>query len=89
MQLMKEVLYDKFLEGTGMIDFRKGGRRSKRNEAQRFLRAVAAFGNSHQKNELSMTEIYGIADNIELQIEDIQDFVEQLNEAGKASNHCE
>lgn len=70
-----------------MMDFRKGASKSKHNEAKRFLKAFAAFANSHQKNELSMAEIYGVADGIELQIEDIQDFVEQLNEAGKTLNH--
>ncbi|GMH34114.1 hypothetical protein BSKO_01948 [Bryopsis sp. KO-2023] len=82
-ELMKEILYDKFIDETGMMDFRKGGGKGKRNEAKRFLGALGKYAHMHDKDDLSMADIYSVADAIELQVEDVREFVDHLNEEGK------
>lgn len=84
MDLLREALYDKFIDTTGMMDFRKGAKKSKQNEAKRFLAGLSKFAQVHQKEELSLAEIYSVADSIELQVEDIRQFIDDLNDAGWA-----
>lgn len=80
---MKEALCDSFVDEHGLMEFRQGGGRGRQSEAWRFLSALKRYTQAQGKSCVSMADIYSVADEIELQVDNIRDFVDQLNDAGK------
>uniref|UniRef100_A0A803N9H1 DNA helicase n=1 Tax=Chenopodium quinoa TaxID=63459 RepID=A0A803N9H1_CHEQI len=81
-EIMKESLYDKYLDEHGVIDFARSGGMSQQKEAKRFLSALNKQSELDQKDCFSISEIYGLADRIGLRVPDIDVFVENLNTVG-------
>lgn len=81
--IMKESLFDKLTDENGYIDFRRAGGKSKQAEAKRFLGALNRKTMQLQKAILTTSELYEVADDIELRVESLIDFFESLNDAGE------
>ncbi|CAN1805554.1 Probable DNA helicase MCM8 [Linum perenne] len=81
-EIMKESLYDKYLDDNGVVDFGRSGGMSQQKEAKRFLSALNKQSELQQKDTFSISEIYSLADRIELRVPDLDTLVENLNIAG-------
>ncbi|XP_074275428.1 putative DNA helicase MCM8 isoform X2 [Silene latifolia] len=81
-EIMKESLYDKYVDEHGVIDFARSGGMSQQKEAKRFLSALNKQSELDQKDCFSISEIYGLADRISLRVPDIDVFVDNLNTVG-------
>ncbi|KAM7526251.1 hypothetical protein LguiA_016153 [Lonicera macranthoides] len=81
-EIMKESLYDKYVDEHGFVDFGRSGGMSQQKEAKRFLSALNKQSELQQKDHFSISEIYGLADRISLRVPDIDTFVENLNSVG-------
>lgn len=81
-EIMKESLYDKYVDEHGFVDFGRSGGMSQQKEAKRFLSALNKQSELHQKDCFSLAEIYSLADKISLQVADLYAVVENLNSAG-------
>lgn len=82
-EIMKESLFDKLTDENGYVDFRRAGGKSKQAEAKRFLGALNRKTMQLQKAILTTSELYEVADDIELRVESLIDFFESLNDAGE------
>ncbi|XP_021891507.1 probable DNA helicase MCM8 isoform X2 [Carica papaya] len=80
--IMKESLYDKYVDEHGFVDFGRSGGMSQQKEAKRFLSALDKQSELLQKDCFSISEIYCLADRISIRVPDIDTFVENLNVAG-------
>ncbi|XVE61753.1 hypothetical protein DITRI_Ditri06bG0065200 [Diplodiscus trichospermus] len=80
--IMKESLYDKYVDEHGLVDFGRSGGMSQQKEAKRFLSALNKQSELQQKDCFSISEIYSLADRIGLRVPDIDTFVENLNSVG-------
>ncbi|THG01478.1 hypothetical protein TEA_010308 [Camellia sinensis var. sinensis] len=67
-EIMKESLYDKYVDEHGFVDFGRSGGMSQQKEAKRFLSAL------NKQSDL--------ADRIGLRVPDIDTFVDNLNSVG-------
>ncbi|KAF5206952.1 Dna replication licensing factor mcm2 [Thalictrum thalictroides] len=81
-EIMKESLYDKYVDEHGIVDFGRSGGMSQQKEAKRFLSALNKQSELDQKDCFSISEIYSLADRIGLRVPDIDTFVENLNAVG-------
>ncbi|XP_010543366.1 PREDICTED: probable DNA helicase MCM8 [Tarenaya hassleriana] len=81
-EIMKESLYDKFVDEHGVVDFGRSGGMSQQKEAKRFLSALDKQSALQQKDCFSISEMYSLADRIALRVPDIDTFLENLNIAG-------
>ncbi|XP_038903978.1 probable DNA helicase MCM8 isoform X1 [Benincasa hispida] len=81
-EIMKESLYDKYVDEHGVLDFGRSGGMSKQKEAKRFLSALNKQSELQQKDCFSISEIYSLADKIGLRVPDIDTFIENLNSVG-------
>ncbi|XP_031397201.1 probable DNA helicase MCM8, partial [Punica granatum] len=81
-EIMKESLYDKYLDEHGFVDFGRSGGMSQQKEAKRFLSALCKQSELQQKDCFSISEIYSLADRISLRVPDINTFVDNLNSVG-------
>ncbi|CAN7002305.1 unnamed protein product [Brassica rapa subsp. trilocularis] len=81
-EIMKESLYDKFVDEHGVVDFGRSGGMSQQKEARRFLSALDKQSELQQKDCYSVSELYSLADRIGLRVPDIDTFLENLNTAG-------
>ncbi|XP_050227561.1 probable DNA helicase MCM8 [Mercurialis annua] len=81
-EIMKESLYDKYVDEHGMVDFGRSGGMSQQKEAKRFLSALNKQSELQQKDTFSISEIYSLADRIGLRVPDIDTFVDNLNSVG-------
>ena len=54
-------------------------------EAKRFLGALARKAELQGKEEFTVSELFDVADLIELGVPDLSDFIDQLNDAGPDS----
>lgn len=81
-EIMKESLYDKYVNEHGVLDFGRSGGMSQQKEAKRFLSALNKQSESQQKDCFSISEIYSLADKIGLRVPDIDTFIENLNSVG-------
>ncbi|KAL8140722.1 hypothetical protein V2J09_006743 [Rumex salicifolius] len=81
-EIMKESLYDKYVDEHGVIDFGRSGGMSQQKEAKRFLNALNKQSELDQKDCYSIAEIYSLADRIGLRVPDIDTFVDNLNSVG-------
>ncbi|CAK9323207.1 unnamed protein product [Citrullus colocynthis] len=81
-EIMKESLYDKYVDEHGVLDFGRSGGMSQQKEAKRFLSALNKQSESQQKDCFSISEIYSLADKIGLRVPDIDTFIENLNSVG-------
>ncbi|KAJ6923018.1 DNA helicase MCM8 [Populus alba x Populus x berolinensis] len=81
-EIMKESLYDKYVDEHGFVDFGRSGGMSQQKEAKRFLSALNRQSELQQKDSFSISEIYSLADRIGLRVPDIDTFVDNLNSAG-------
>ncbi|CAL9125916.1 unnamed protein product [Musa textilis] len=81
-EIMKESLYDKYVDEHGFVDFARSGGMSQQKEAKRFLSALHKQSELQQKDCFSISEIYSLADKISLRVPDIDTFVENLNSVG-------
>ncbi|XP_057535732.1 probable DNA helicase MCM8 isoform X2 [Amaranthus tricolor] len=81
-EIMKESLYDKYVDENGVLDFARSGGMSQQKEAKRFLSALNKRSELDQKDCFTISEIYGLADRIGLRVPDIDVFIENLNSVG-------
>ncbi|MCL7036690.1 hypothetical protein MKW94_027520 [Papaver nudicaule] len=81
-EIMKESLYDKYVDENGRVDFGRSGGMSQQKESKRFLSALNKQSELLQKDTFSISEIYSLADKIDLKVPDIDTLVENLNSAG-------
>ncbi|KGN58934.1 probable DNA helicase MCM8 [Cucumis sativus] len=81
-EIMKESLYDKYVDEHGVLDFGRSGGMSQQKEAKRFLSALNKQSELQQKDCFSISEIYSLADKIGLRVPDIDTFIENLNCVG-------
>ncbi|XP_020252648.1 probable DNA helicase MCM8 isoform X2 [Asparagus officinalis] len=81
-EIMKESLYDKYVDEHGFVDFARSGGMSQQKEAKRFLSALNKQSELQQKDCFSISEIYSLADRISLRVPDMDTFVENLNSVG-------
>ncbi|KAL9228028.1 hypothetical protein vseg_003647 [Gypsophila vaccaria] len=81
-EIMKESLYDKYVDEHGNLDFARSGGMSQQKEAKRFLSALNKQSELDQKDCFTISEIYGLADRIGLRVPDIDVFVDNLNTVG-------
>ncbi|KAA0044035.1 putative DNA helicase MCM8 isoform X1 [Cucumis melo var. makuwa] len=81
-EIMKDSLYDKYVDEHGVLDFGRSGGMSQQKEAKRFLGALNKQSELQQKDCFSISEIYSLADKIGLRVPDIDTFVENLNSVG-------
>ncbi|KAG8648488.1 hypothetical protein MANES_08G003200v8 [Manihot esculenta] len=81
-EIMKESLYDKYVDEHGVVDFGRSGGMSQQKEAKRFLSALNKQSELQQKDTFSISEIYSLADRIGLRVPDIDTFVDNLNSVG-------
>ncbi|KAK9158177.1 hypothetical protein Scep_004751 [Stephania cephalantha] len=81
-EIMKESLYDKYVDEHGFVDFGRSSGMSQQKESKRFLSALNKESELHQKDCFSISEIYSLADKIGLRVPDIDIFVENLNSVG-------
>uniref|UniRef100_A0ACD5U2I4 Uncharacterized protein n=1 Tax=Avena sativa TaxID=4498 RepID=A0ACD5U2I4_AVESA len=80
--IMKESLYDKFVDEHGCVDFTRSGGMSQQKGARRLLNALNKQSELQQKDYFSRAEIQNLADKINLQVPDLDRIVESLNSAG-------
>ncbi|XVF55420.1 hypothetical protein PTKIN_Ptkin06aG0034600 [Pterospermum kingtungense] len=81
-EIMKESLYDKYVDEHGLVDFGRSGGMSQQKEGKRFLSALNKQSELQQKDCFSISEIYSLADRIGLRVPDIDTFVDNLNSVG-------
>ncbi|KAL8527636.1 hypothetical protein ACS0TY_005476 [Phlomoides rotata] len=81
-EIMKESLYDKYVDENGLVDFGRSGGMSQQKEAKRFLSALNKQSELLQKDCFSISEIYSLADRISLRVPDVDSFVDNLNSVG-------
>ncbi|KAI3442971.1 DNA helicase [Psidium guajava] len=81
-EIMKESLYDKYMDEHGFVDFGRSSGMSQQKEAKRFLSALNKQSELQQKDCFSISEIYSLADRISLRVPDIDTFVDNLNSVG-------
>ncbi|KAK9289862.1 hypothetical protein L1049_008023 [Liquidambar formosana] len=81
-EIMKESLYDKYVDEHGIVDFGRSGGMSQQKEAKRFLSALNKQSELQQKDCFTISEIYSLADRIGLRVPDIDTFVDNLNSVG-------
>ncbi|KAJ4704837.1 DNA helicase [Melia azedarach] len=81
-EIMRESLYDKYIDEHGCVDFGRSGGMSQQKEAKRFLSALNKQSELQQKDCFSISEIYSLADRISLRVPDIDTLVDNLNTAG-------
>ncbi|KAK7337029.1 hypothetical protein VNO77_17587 [Canavalia gladiata] len=81
-EIMKESLYDKYVDEHGVVDFGRSGGMSQQKEAKRFLNALNKQSELEQKDCFSVSEIYSLADRISLKVPDIDTFIDNLNSVG-------
>ncbi|KAL3628551.1 DNA replication licensing factor mcm8 [Castilleja foliolosa] len=81
-EIMKESLYDKYVDENGLVDFGRSGGMSQQKEAKRFLSALNKQSELQQKDCFSISELYSLADRISLRVPDIDTFVDNLNSVG-------
>nr|XP_027071030.1 probable DNA helicase MCM8 isoform X3 [Coffea arabica] len=85
-EIMKESLYDKYVDEHGLVDFGRSGGMSQQKEAKRFLSALNKQSELQQKDCFTISsfvqELYSLADRIALRVPDIDTFVENLNSVG-------
>ncbi|KAK4798089.1 hypothetical protein SAY86_030415 [Trapa natans] len=81
-EIMKESLYDKYVDEHGVVDFARSGGMSRQKEAKRFLSALCKQSELQQKDCFSISEIYSLADRINLRVPDIDTLVDNLNSVG-------
>ncbi|KAD4384396.1 hypothetical protein E3N88_24564 [Mikania micrantha] len=81
-EIMKESLYDKYVDEHGFVDFGRSGGMSHHKEAKRFLSALNKQSELEQRDCFSISDIFSLADRIGLRVPDIDTFVENLNLVG-------
>ncbi|XP_062117205.1 probable DNA helicase MCM8 [Humulus lupulus] len=81
-EIMRESLYDKYVDENGFVDFGRSGGMSQQKEAKRFLSALNKQSELQQKDFFSISEIYSLADRIELRVPDMDAFIDNLNSVG-------
>ncbi|GAV82272.1 MCM domain-containing protein, partial [Cephalotus follicularis] len=81
-EIMRESLYDKYVDEHGFVDFGRSGGMSQQKEAKRFLGALNKQSELQQKDCFTISEIYSLADRIGLRVPDIDTFVDNLNSVG-------
>ncbi|KAH7437197.1 hypothetical protein KP509_05G060500 [Ceratopteris richardii] len=81
-EIMKESLYDKFVDENGVMDYGRSGGMSQQKETKRFLNALQRQSDMQQKASFTLSEMCCLADDIDLRVPDIDAFIENLNAAG-------
>ncbi|XP_071700805.1 probable DNA helicase MCM8 [Rutidosis leptorrhynchoides] len=81
-EIMKESLYDKYVDEHGFVDFGRSGGMSNEKEAKRFLDALNKKSEREQKDCFSIGEMCSIADQIGLRVPNVDRLVENLNNIG-------
>ncbi|XP_027927107.1 probable DNA helicase MCM8 isoform X1 [Vigna unguiculata] len=78
-EIMKESLFDKYVDEHGIVDFGRSSGMSQQKEAKRFLNALNKQSELEQKDCFSVSELYSLADRISLKVPDIDALIENLN----------
>ncbi|KAL4591966.1 hypothetical protein LXL04_004943 [Taraxacum kok-saghyz] len=81
-EIMKESLYDKYVDEHGVVDFGRSGGMSHQKLSKRFLSELNKLSDSKQKDCFNISEMENLAEKIGLGGPDIYTIVETLNTAG-------
>ncbi|KAH8937600.1 hypothetical protein BDL97_16G036800 [Sphagnum fallax] len=81
-EIMKESLFDKLTDENGHVDFGRSGGMSQQKEAKRFLSFLQRKSAAEEKSLFTIAELFSIADEICLQVPDMDMLIEKLNDAG-------
>ncbi|KAM0888132.1 hypothetical protein ACQ4PT_028495 [Festuca glaucescens] len=82
--VMRESLYDKYVDEHGFVDFTRSGGMSQQKELRRLLSALNKQSELQQKDCFSRAEIQSLADEINLQVPDLDDIVERSTRRSQA-----
>lgn len=85
-EIMESSMVALGIDEYGMLDFRGSGGRggaSKKAEAKRFLGALSRIARVERRAAFPIHELYSVADDIELQVEDMTALIDSLNESGE------
>ncbi len=80
---MRESLYSTVIDEFGSIRMRGNKKKGKRAEAKRFLTTLSKMARSQGRKAFSVSEMYCLADDIRLQVDDMEALIEDLNLAGE------
>jgi DNA helicase MCM8 len=81
--IMKESLYSTVIDEYGSIQVKGRKKGGKHAEAKRFLTTMSKMANAQGRKVFSVAEMYSIADDIHLQVDDMKTLIEKLNDAGE------
>lgn len=81
--IMRESLYSTVIDEFGSIKMRGNKKKGKRAEAKRFLTTLSKMARSQGRKVFSVSEMYCLADDIRLQVDDMEALIEDLNLAGE------
>jgi len=81
-EIMRESLYDKFVDEHGCVDFGRSGGMSQQKEAKRFLSALQKKSDLQQNACFPISELFLLADEISLKVPDVDALIDNLNSAG-------
>jgi len=78
--IMRESLYDLFSDEFGHVDFTRAGGLSKSKQVSVFMKALHRKAESKQSSTFNIKELYKIAQDIHLGVENFEQFVDNLNQ---------
>ncbi|XP_023744947.1 probable DNA helicase MCM8 [Lactuca sativa] len=81
-EIMKESLFDKYVDEHGVVDFGRSGGMSCQKEAKRLLSALNKQSEKEQKDCFSEKEMFNLAKKIGISEENFDRLVEIINTAG-------
>lgn len=81
-EIMKESLFDKLVDEHGQVDLARSGGMSQQKEGKRFLSFLQRKAAAEERNLFSIAELFSIADQICLQVPDVDVLIDKLNVAG-------
>ena len=85
-EIMESSMVALGIDEYGMLDFRGAGGAggaNKKAEAKRFLGALSRIARVERRAAFPIHELYSVADDLELQVEDMTALIDSLNESGE------
>jgi len=81
-EVMRESLFSTVIDEFGSIQV-KGKKRGKHSEAKRFVSALNQIARNQGRRLFSVAEMFALADDMRLCVDDMKALIEQLNNAGE------
>ena len=77
--IMKESLNDVLADEFGHLDFRRGKGLSKSKQISVFMKVLHQKSKQRENAIFSQQELYGVAEEVKLQVDNFDSFIETLN----------